>query len=77
MLESDTYRAEIEATVAQMHDLGIHAIPVLIFDVLDAGGAGVPRPVADKGSVVHRGSGSVADFRGIFEQLHAASLAAI
>lgn len=38
VLESDVYRAEIEATVAQMHDRGIHSIPVLIFDVLEAAG---------------------------------------
>ena len=66
VLETGEYRAEIEASVRQMHDLGINSIPVLIFDVAGAAGAG------DAKQIVHHGSGNVKDFTAIFQQLHQA-----
>lgn len=59
VLASDAYRREVAASFEAMQQAGINSIPVLSFEVEGA------EPV------VHHGSGSVAEFRAVFEKLDA------
>lgn len=74
VLESDAFEQEILHKVDQVHSLGIHSIPFLVFEVEDlASGSWINAPRSNFRKI-HRGSGNMQDFRAIFEELHRACL---
>ncbi len=64
VLASDRYRDDVLASFEAMQRLGIHAIPVLIFELVGA----------PESRVVHEGSGSIAEFRALLEAFHSRAM---
>lgn len=74
VLESDAFEQEVLHKVDQVHRLGIHAIPFLVFEIEElAPGTWINAPRSNFRKT-HRGSGNMQDFRAIFEELHRACL---
>lgn len=72
VLESDAFEREILQKVDQVHGLGVHSIPLLVFEIEDlAPGSWISTP-RHKYRKVHHGSGNKLAFRAIFEELHQA-----
>lgn len=70
VLETDAFEQEILHKVDQVHALGIHAIPFLVFEIEElAPGSWIKNPRSNFRKI-HRGSGNMQDFRSIFEELH-------
>ena len=68
VLTSGAYEDEVHSSFLEVQKMGVDSIPVVIFEV-----AGVSRA---EGRIVHHGSGSASEFRGVLERLHAACGAA-
>lgn len=70
VLESDAFEQEILHKVDQVHGLGIHAIPFLVFEIEElAPGSWINAPRSNFRKI-HRGSGNMEGFRAILEELH-------
>lgn len=76
VLDGDDHRQEIVAVVRQMHEAGINSIPVLIFEVEGVACGSWMQSRQEMGREVHHGSGSMQEFRAIFQRLHASCAAA-
>jgi predicted DsbA family dithiol-disulfide isomerase len=73
VLETDALEHEILDKVDLVHKLGIHSIPLLVFEVEElAPGSWTSHAQRSKFRKVHHGSGSKREFRTILEQLHQA-----
>merc|ERR1712125_238003 len=73
VLEGITLEQEILDKVATVHKLGIHSIPLLIFEVEGlAPGSWTSHAQKSKFRKVHHGSGNMEAFRAILEELHQA-----
>lgn len=72
ILDGDTFRKEIERSVADVHAAGHNAIPILVFEI-DGLTKGSWLTTKDPYRRVQHGSGNKQTFRSILEGLHAAS----
>jgi predicted DsbA family dithiol-disulfide isomerase len=74
VLDSNAFEQEILQKVDQVHSLGIHSIPLLIFEVEQLAQGPWTSGRSSKFRKVHHGSGNMQAFRSILEELHHASL---
>jgi len=73
VLETDALEKEILDKVDLVHSLGIHSIPLLVFEVEElAPGSWTSHAQRSKFRKVHHGSGNMEAFRAILEELHQA-----
>jgi len=72
VLETSALEQEIVSAVRQVHKIGVHAIPFMVFEVEElAPGSWVSAPKS-KFRKIHNGSGNRTIFREILEELHRA-----
>lgn len=75
VLQSNAFEEDILRKVEQVHGLGIHAIPFLVFEVEGlAPGSWVSHAQQSKFRKFHHGSGNIEEFRSVLEELHRACL---
>lgn len=72
VLESNALEQEILQRVDQVHKLGIHSIPLLIFEVEQLAPGSWTSSPQGKFRKIHHGSGNMQAFRTILEELHEA-----
>jgi len=72
VLETEAFEQQILGKVDQVHNLGIHSIPLLIFEVEELAPGAWTTGRASKFRKVHHGSGNKKAFRAILEELHQA-----
>lgn len=70
VLDSDKFQREILDVVHQMHSVGIHSIPVLVFEVDEVSAGTWLQNPNSKGRVIHHGSGHKDEFTSILQKLH-------
>merc|ERR1712070_424282 len=70
VLETSAFEQEILHKVDQVHGLGIHSIPLLIFEVEERVQGSWTSGGKSKFRKVHHGSGNAQAFRAVFEDLH-------
>lgn len=75
VLQSNALEEDILFKVEQVHRLGIHAIPFLVFEVEGmAPGSWISHAQQSQFRKFHHGSGNIKEFRSILKQLHEACL---
>jgi len=76
VLEGDALEDQILSSVGQVHDVGIHSIPLIVLEVEElAPGKWLSHGQRSKFRKIHHGSGNKQTFRKLFEELHQACVA--